>query len=129
MATLTFTIDEALSFLRANNLLPDAIRDIRAGGDGLRVTVSGGIDIQVRQESFHSGILRLSYSSDSWAFKFADKFGKVDSLLDTALRPYPFLHRDGKSLVIDLNSALQAYAKGVRIKEFELRDGSLRIEA
>jgi len=128
MATLDFTIDEALGVLRANDLLPDVVRDVRPEKVGLRVTITGGIDIHVRQESFHRGILRLSYSSDSWAFKLAEKIGKVDCMIDDAIRPHPFLSRDGKTLAIDLDAALQAGVKGVRIKKFELRGGSIYLE-
>jgi hypothetical protein len=128
MATVTFTIDEALSFLRANGILPEAIRDVRPDGDALRLAVSGGIEVKVVQESFANGVLQLSYSSDSWAFKLADKLGKADAMVDDAVRPYPFLRREGKSLVIDLNSALRGRIKGLQVKGFAIRDGSARIE-
>ncbi len=127
MATLSFTSDEALNILRANGMLPEAIRDVKAGRDGLRVTVAAGIEILVRQESFADGILRLSYSSTSWAFKLAEKLGKVDAMIDPAIRPYPFLRREGKSLFIDLNQVLQARVKGIQVRDFELRDGSVSI--
>lgn len=128
MATLSFTVDEALHVLRANRLLPDAIRDVRGDGDGLRLTVSGGIEIAVRRESCTNGVLRLVFSSDSWAFQLADKFGKVDGMIDAAIRPYPFLRRDSKSLVIDLNSAVQSRIKGIQVRNLELRDSAVRIE-
>jgi hypothetical protein len=127
MADLSFTSDEALNILRANDMLPAGIRDIRPDRDGLRVTVAAGIEILVRQESFANGILCLSYSSSSWAFKVAEKLGKVDAMIDPAIRPYPFLRREGKSLFIDLDRVLQARVKGLRVKDFELRDGSVRI--
>jgi len=128
MATLSFTVDEALRVLRANRLLPDAIRDVRGDGDGLRLTVSGGIEIAVRRESCANGVLRLAFSSASWAFKLADKLGKIDGMVDAAIRPYPFLRRDNKSLVIDLNSALQSRIKGIQVQNLELRDDGVRIE-
>jgi len=128
MATLNFTIDEALRILRANRLLPEAIRDVRGDSDGLLLTVPGGIDIAVRRESCANGVLRLAFSSASWAFKLADKFGKVDEMIDSAIRPYPFARRDGKSLVIDLNSAVAEKVKGVQVKDIELRGSDVRIE-
>jgi len=128
MATLSFTVDEALRVLRANRLLPDAIRDVRGDDDGLRLTVSGGIEIAVRRESCANGVLRLAFSSASWAFKLADKLGKIDGMVDAAIRPYPFLRRDNKSLVIDLNSALQSRIKGIQVQNLELRDDGVRIE-
>ena len=128
MATLSFTIEEALRILRANRLLPEAIRDVRGDRDGLLLTVPGGIDIAVRRESCANGVLRLAFSSTSWAFKLADKFGKVDDMIDAAIRPYPFVRRDGKSLVIDLNSAVAEKVKGVQIKDIELRGSEVRIE-
>jgi len=128
MATLSFTVDEALSVLRANRLLPDAIRDVRGDGDGLRLTVSGGIEIAVRRESCANGVLRLAFSSDSWAFKLADQFGKVNEMIDAAIRSYPFLRRENKSLVIDLNSAVQSRIKGIQVRNLELRDNGVRIE-
>lgn len=127
MATLSFTSDEALNILRANGMFPAAIRDVRPDRDGLRVTVAAGIEILVRQESFADGILRLSYSSTSWAFKLAEKLGKIDAMIDPAIRPYPFLRREGKSLFIDLNQVLQARVKGIQVRDFELRSGSIRI--
>ena len=127
MAALYFTVDEALNILSANNMLPDAVRDVKPDGDGLLVTVAGGIEISVRQESFIAGVLRLSYSSKSWAFKLADSLGKVDAIVDDAIRPHPFIRRQGASLVIDLNSALQARVKGMQIREFTIRDGSVTI--
>lgn len=127
MATLSFTSDEALNILRANGMFPATIRDVRPDRDGLRVTVAAGIEILVRQESFADGILRLSYSSTSWAFKLAEKLGKIDAMIDPAIRPYPFLRREGKSLFIDLNQVLQARVKGIQVRDFELRSGSIRI--
>jgi hypothetical protein len=128
MATLTFTSDEALNILRANGMLPAGIREVRADRDGLRLTMAAGIEVLVRQESFADGILRLSYSSTSWAFKLAEKLGKVDAMIDPAIRPYPFLRREGKSLFIDLNQVLQARAKGIQVKNFELHGGIVGIE-
>jgi hypothetical protein len=128
MAVLTFTIDEAMGILRANGLPGKPIRDVKAGRDGLLVTVAGGIEIAVRPESFAAGVLRLSYSSTSWAFKVADTLGKVGSTIDDALRPYPFLRREGKAIFIDLDRALQTKVRGVRIRQFELKEGSVRIE-
>ena len=128
MATLSFTVDEALRVLRANRFLPDAIRDVRGDGDGLRLTVSGGIEIAVRRESCAGGVLRLAFSSDSWAFKLADQFGKIDGMIDAAIHPYPFLRRDNKSLVIDLNSAVQSRIKGIQVRNLEFRDNGVRIE-
>ena len=128
MATLNFTIAEAMNILNANARLPESIRDIRADADGLLVTVSGGIAIQLRQESFANGILNLTFGSKNWAFKFADSMGKVDGMLDEALRNLPFIRRQGKSIAIDLNHALQGYVQGIQVKNFELRAGSLRIE-
>lgn len=128
MATLEFTIDEALRILRANRLLPEAIRDIRGDGDGLLLTVAGGIAIALRRESCANGVLRLAYSSASWAFKLADKFGKVDEMIDSAIRPYPFLRRDDKSLVIDLNSAVHSRIEGLQVRNLELHDNGVRIE-
>ena len=128
MAAIQFTIDEALRVLRANRLLPEAIRDARGDRDGLLLTVSGGIDIVVRRESCSNGVLRLAFSSASWAFKLADKLGKVDEMIDAAIRPYPFLRRDGKTLVIDLNSAVAEKVKGIRVKDIELSGNEVRIE-
>ncbi len=128
MAEINFTLVEALRILRANRLLPDVIRDVRGDRDGLLVTVSGGIDIAVRPESFSNGILRLAIGSKNWAFKMADSLGKIDTMLDEAIRNLPFIHRENKTLVLDLNEALQSRVKGMQVKHFELRDGALKIE-
>lgn len=127
MATLNFTIDEAMNILNANARLPESIRDIRADGDGLVVNISGGIAIQLRQESFANGILNLTFGSKNWAFKFADSMGKVDAMLDKALHNLPFIRRQGKSITIDVNRALRGYIQGVQVKSFEIRAGSLWI--
>jgi hypothetical protein len=127
MATLTFTVDEALNMLAANNMLPEAIRNVKPDRNGLLVSVSGGIDIAVRPESFADGILRLGIGSKSWAFKIADSLGKVDAMIDEAIRDFPFIHREDKSLVIDLNWALQTKVKGVQVKQFALAEGSIII--
>ncbi len=128
MATLNFTIDEAMNILAANGMLPDSIKDIKPDRDGLRVTVSGGIDILMRQESFADGILKLTFGSSNWAFKLADSMGKVGTMLDNAIRPYPFVRRENKSLFIDLNRTLQTKVKGIQVRKFELRDDWVRIE-
>jgi hypothetical protein len=128
MASLNFTIDEALNILVANGMFPEGIRSVKAEQDGLLVTVSGGIGIAVRQESFARGVLRLAIASKSWAFKLADQFGKIDEKIDAAIRDLPFIRREGKTLSIDLNSVLQGRAKGIQVKNFELRAGSVRIE-
>ncbi len=127
MATLTFTVDEALSILAANGMLPEAIRNVKPERDGLLVSVPGGIDISVRPESFAGGILRLGIGSKNWAFKIADSLGKVDAMIDEAIRNFPFVHREDKSLVIDLNWALQTKVKGVQVKQFEIAEGSIKI--
>jgi hypothetical protein len=128
MATLHFTIDEALNILWANGMLPEGMKNIKADREGLLMTVAGGIGITVRQESFRNGILRLSYSSGSWTFKLADKTGMVDRMIDEKIAGLPFLRRESKSLVIDLNSALQSRVKGVQVKNFEIRDSQVRID-
>jgi len=128
MAALNFTIDEALYILRANGLLPEAVRDVRPDNDGLLVTAPGGIEIAVRRESFANGILRLSYSSKSWAFKLADSMGQVDNMLNEVIRDLPFIRREGKSLFIDLNRALLGKVKGIQVKNCELRESSIKIE-
>ena len=92
------------------------------------MTVSGGIGIMVRQESFARGVLKLAIASKSWAFKLADQFGKVDEKIDAAIRDLPFIRREGKTLFIDLNSALKSKVKGIQVKGFELRDGQVKIE-
>jgi hypothetical protein len=128
MANLNITIDEALNILLVNGMFPDSIRDIKAEPDGLLVTVSGGIGIMVRQESFARGVLKLAIASKSWAFKLADKFGKVDEKIDAAISILPFIRRENRTLFIDLNNALKNKIKGVQVKNFELREGSVKIE-
>jgi hypothetical protein len=128
MATLNFTIDEAQNILWANGMLSESIRNIKAEKDGLLVTVAGGIDIMVRQESFAQGVLKLAIGSKNWAFKLADSFGKVDEKLDEAIKGIPFIRQENKSLFIDLNSALQSKVKGIQVKNLELRDGFVKIE-
>jgi hypothetical protein len=127
MATLNFTIDEALDILRANGMLPESIRNIKAEQDGLLVTVVGKIEIKVRPGSFSKGVLELKIGSNSWAFKIADTLGNVDDKIDEAIRAFPFIHRENKSLFIDLNSALQSKVKGIQVKDFEFRDGLVKI--
>jgi hypothetical protein len=128
MASLNFTIDEVLNILGANGMLPDSICSIKAEPDGLLVTVSGGIGIMVRQESFARGVLKLVIASKSWAFKLADQFGKVDEKIDAVIRNFSAVSRAGKTLSIDLNSVLKSKVKGIQVKKFELRDGSVKIE-
>jgi hypothetical protein len=128
MATLNFTVDEALGILGANHLLPDAIRGVKPDGDGLLVSVTGGIDISLRPESFANGILRLAIGSSNWAFKLADSLGKVDAAIDEAVRDFPFIRREEKSLFIDLNWALQTRVKGLQVKNFGLSDNRIKIE-
>ncbi|HSQ36016.1 MAG TPA: hypothetical protein VLQ89_08495 [Candidatus Binatia bacterium] len=128
MATLIFTIDEAMNILAANQLLPERIKDIQPDADGLLATVSGGIVIRVRRESFANGILKLTLGSSNWAYKLADSLGKVDKMLDEAIRGRPFIRRENKSLFIDLNRALQGRVRGVQVKKCELVDGAFRIE-
>lgn len=127
MASLNFTIDEALNILLDNGMLPESIKNIKAEKDGLLVTVSGGIGIMVRQESFAQGVLKLAIASKSWAFKMADSLGKVDEKLDEAIRDFPFIRREDKSLFIDLNWALQSKFKGMQVKDFVYRDGQFKI--
>jgi hypothetical protein len=128
MATLNFTIDEALNIVSANVSFPESIKSIKAQPNGLLLTVTGGIDILLGRESCHSGILKLAISSKNWAFKLADSMGKVDGMLDEAIRSFPFIRRQGKSLSIDLNRALQTKVKGIQVKNFEIREGSIKID-
>jgi hypothetical protein len=128
MATLTFTVDEALNVLWANDMLPQGMKHVKADRDGLQMTVAGGIEILIRQESFANGVLRLSYSSKSWAFKLADKAGMIEKIIDEKIAGLPFLRRQGKSLAIDLNLALQGKVKGITIRNFELRDSRIYME-
>ena len=128
MATITFNIDEALNILSLNGWLPRAVRDVKPEGDGLGVTVSGGIGISLRPDLRPDGILRLAISSKNWAYKMADSLGKVDALLDDAIRDFPFMRREGKTLVIDLNEALSGRVKGVRVKDLRLSAGRVTIE-
>jgi len=128
MASITFTIDEALNILLANGMVPASVRDVKADRDGLRVTVAGGIDISVRPEPCADGMLRLAIASKNWAFRMADSLGKVDSMIDEAIRDLPFIRRENKTLVLDLNEALQSRVKGIRVTDFELSDGRVTIE-
>jgi len=127
MATLNFTIDEALNILWANGMLPEGMKNIKANREGLQVALAGGIDIMVRQESFSNGILKLAITSKSWAFKLADKAGLVDEKIDELLKDRPFIRRENKTLTIDLNRALQSKIKGIQVKDFELLDGLVKI--
>jgi hypothetical protein len=128
MAILTFTLDEALGILRVNGIGGENVKKIKADRDGLLLAVAGGINLMVRRESFSNGILKLALGSNSWAFKLADKAGMVDKKIDEAIRDRPFFRREGKSLFIDLNHALQSKVKGISIKSVELSDGLVRIE-
>lgn len=128
MASFNCTIDEIHKILETNGMLPDSIRNIKAEQDGLLVTVSGGIGIMVRQDSFARGVLKLAIASKSWAFKLADSFGKVDEKIDAVIRDFHFIRREGKTLSINLDSVLQSKIKGIQVKNFELRDGSVKIE-
>lgn len=128
MATLNFTIDEALNILWANGMLPEGMKNIKANREGLQVALAGGIDILVRQESFSNGILKLAITSKSWAFKLADKAGMVDKMIDEKISGLPFLRRENKTLAIDLNRALHDKVKGISVKNFALSDGAVRIE-
>ena len=128
MANLNFTIDEALNILWANGIGGENIKKIKADRDGLLMTVTGGMDIMVRQESFSIGILKLAITSKSWAFKLADKAGMVDEKIDELLKDRPFIRRENKTLTIDLNRALQSKVKGISVKSFALSDGAVKIE-
>ncbi len=128
MAALSFTVAEARNILWANGLLPKSIKDVRPDNDGLRITIAGGIAIQVRPESFAQGVLKLAIGSSSWAFKMADALGKVDELIDEAIRDFPFIRRENKSLFIDLDEALQGRVRGMRVRDFKLQDGLIKIE-
>lgn len=128
MASMNFTIDEVLKILEANGMLPPSIKNIKADQAGILVTVSGGIGIMVRQESFAQGVLKLAIGSKSWAFKMADTLGKVDEKIDEVIRDLPFISRENKTLAIDLNEALQSRVKGVQVRDFELRDGQVKID-
>jgi hypothetical protein len=128
MASLSFTVEEALNILWANGKMPQGMQAIKADLDGVRVTVAGGIEILLQQESFSGGILRLSISSKSWAFKLADSLGKVDEKIDEAIRAFPFIRSEGKSLFINLDHVLGSMVKGIQIKDFKFSDGSIRIE-
>jgi hypothetical protein len=128
MASLNFTINEALNILWANGMFSESIKNIKAEKDGLLVTVAGGINIMVQQDSFSRGVLKLVIASKNWAFKLADSFGKVDKKIDEAIKDLPFIRREGKSLIINLNNALESKVKGIQVKDVELRDGSVKIE-
>ncbi|HUU04410.1 MAG TPA: hypothetical protein VMZ49_00895 [Patescibacteria group bacterium] len=128
MATLNFTIDEALNILWANGIGGENIKKIKADRDGLLMTVTGGIDIMVRQESFANGMLKLAITSKSWAFKLADKAGMIDAKIDELLKDRPFINRENKTLTIDLNRALQSKIKGISVQKFVLSEGQVRIE-
>ena len=128
MANLNFTIDEALNILWANGIGGENLKKIKADRDGLQMTVTGGMDILVRQESFAQGMLKLAITSKSWAFKLADRAGLVDAKIDELLEDSPFIRRDGKTLTIDLNRALQSRIKGISVKNFTLSEGQVRIE-
>ena len=128
MANLNFTIDEALNILWANGIGGENLKKIKAGRDGLQMTVTGGMDILVRQESFAQGMLKLAITSKSWAFKLADRAGLVDAKIDELLENNPFIRRDGKTLTIDLNRALQSRIKGISVINFTLSEGQVRIE-
>lgn len=128
MASLNFTVDEALDILQANGGMPQGVQAIKADPEGLRATVGGGIEIMLRRDSFSRGILQLSISSKSWAFKLADSLGKVDEKIDEAIRDFPFIRREGKSLFINLDQALGNRIKRVQVKDFEFSNGSVKIE-
>jgi hypothetical protein len=128
MATLLFTVDEAMHVLRANGRLPENIRDVRADGDGLLLTVRGGIAVRVSSPSFADGILYLAFNSKNWLFKFADSMGRIDAMIDEALRDLPFVRRQGKSLRIDLDRALQDHIQGMRVQHVGLGAGLLRVD-
>jgi hypothetical protein len=49
-------------------------------------------------------------------------------MIDEAIRDFPIIRRERKTLFIDLNRALQSKVKGIQVKKFGLRDGAVKIE-
>jgi len=73
-------------------------------------------------------MLRLAIGSKNWAFRMADSLGKVDSMIDEAIRDLPFIRRENKTLVLDLSEVLQSRVKGIRVTDFELSAGQVKVK-
>lgn len=127
MASIVFSIDEALNILWKNVARPDSIKDIAPAQDGLIVVLPFGVSIQVKRESFANGILKLKLEPGGWLSGLAG--GRIDREIDNAINNIDFIKRKDKSILVDLNGAInKSMVKGVSIKSFEISGPNVTIE-
>lgn len=127
MAIIVFSIDEALAILWKNVARPDGIRDIVPANDGLTIALPLGVRIDVKRESFANGILTLKIESGGWLSGLAG--GRIDKEIDKALRDIDFIKREDKSILVDLNRAInKGKVKGVSLKSFAISHNKVTIE-
>ncbi|MCX6558610.1 MAG: hypothetical protein NTW95_14460 [Candidatus Aminicenantes bacterium] len=127
MAIIVFSIAEALNILWKNVARPDSIKDITPAPDGLTMVLPLGIRIGVKRESFADGILKLKIEPGGWLSGLAGN--RIDREIDKAIGPIDFIKRKDKSILVDLNGAInKSKVKGVSIKSFDISGNNVTIE-
>lgn len=129
MAIISFSIDEALNILWENIKRPDIIKDIKPTDSGLEVSFPMGLTVNIKHESYANGILKLNIETGNWLSEAAYRMSHADQKIDRAIKDLDFIKRTDKSLLINLNSAIQrSKVRGISIKSFDIGNNLVKME-
>ncbi len=129
MAIISFSIDEALNILWENIKRPDIIKDIKPTDSGLEVSFPLGLTVNIKQESYSDGILKLKIETGNFLSETAYRMGNASQKIDSAIKDFDFIKRIDKSLLINLNSAIQrSKVRGISIKSFDIGNNFVKME-
>jgi hypothetical protein len=130
MAQIVLSGDELVSILRANELIPDHVTDIKTNGEEIKVKlktpwpVLKSLRVGIRFVGFEDGYVILQLVTN----RFMDTF---DWLIDKMLESMQLEDHGGRwdypRLSVDVNRLVARHLRGVEIRDMAFEDGHFRI--
>jgi len=124
MAQISVSLAELIDLVIANNIMPDQISNIEPQGESLNFEFRTGlffpkyVQIYVNVLEFEKGILVLELITD-W---FAEKLMKL-----LPFKNNEFLEYDFPRIIINLQTLLNKYIKGLKIDRIEYKNSRFNI--
>ena len=115
MAKIIFTLDEAISILIANNILPEQITNVRANGENISFRVDTGLPLlssvpaSIKYVDFKYGIAKLEMSlplqriTNKLIQFFSEKIPKE-------------IKFENPNILVDINKIIKKKSKGINVE-------------
>ncbi len=130
MAKITFNLEELLSILLANDVLPEQIQKANAGGDTIEFVVKTGVFIL---PMVPVSLKYVGYEGDEINFEITVAGGRFSDLIGGFAEQFeskmpPGVRLEFPQLYVDVAKLLEAKnIKGLRLSEILVNDGEFAI--